>query len=157
MPLAEQFHHDDARLTPQRRAVLDVLRHSADHPTAAEVFERVRALSPGIGAATVYRSLAHLVAAGYAAELSFERRAARYDANTTRHDHLVCDHCGRAIDVDVPFEHLDPAADAEVHALAARAGFTVTAYDLRLRGRCADCSGRTPTGNYLGALTTDRP
>jgi Fe2+ or Zn2+ uptake regulation protein len=135
----EQLRRDDARLTPQRRAVLGVLRASADHPTAAEVFERVRALSPGIGAATVYRSLGHLVTAGYATELSFERRAARYDANTTRHDHLVCDRCGRAVDIDVPFERIDPAADAEVNALAARVGFTVTAYDLRLRGHCADC------------------
>lgn len=139
-----EHSRDDARLTPQRRAVLGALRQSSDHPTAAEVLERVRALAPGIGAATVYRSLAHLVSAGYAAELIFERRAARYDANTSRHDHLVCDSCGRAIDVAVPLAPLDPATDSQIHALATQAGFTVTAYDLRLRGRCADCTDDEP-------------
>jgi len=48
------------RLTPQRRAVLDVLRECDDHPTAADVLTRVRRRHPGIGAATVYRSLALL-------------------------------------------------------------------------------------------------
>lgn len=42
----------ELRLTPQRRAVLRVLTSSADHPTATEVRSRMRAASPGIGAAT---------------------------------------------------------------------------------------------------------
>ena len=49
------------RLTPQRHAVLETLESATDHPTAAEVFERVRVSSPGIGPATVYRTLALLV------------------------------------------------------------------------------------------------
>src|SRR3954447_3895909 len=88
------------RLTPQRRAVLDVLRGCADHPTAAEVLERVRQRHPGIGAATVYRSLGLLVETGEALELSLgDGASARYDGNVTVHDHLVCDACGRAVDV----------------------------------------------------------
>jgi Fur family peroxide stress response transcriptional regulator len=130
----------DLRLTPQRRAVLDVLRGSYDHPNAGEVLDRVRELVPGIGAATVYRSLAHLVESGHALEISFGHGPARYDANVAHHDHLICDNCGRA--VDVPVDAADPgvARFAErLSELASATGFDVTAYDLRFHGRCAEC------------------
>ena len=124
----------DLRLTPQRRAVLDVLRGCDDHPTAAEVFDRVRSVSPGIGAATVYRALGRLVETGQALELSLDGApAARYDANTTRHDHLVCQGCGAAVDLDAP------VPDVVVDAVAERTGWHVGAYDLTFHGRCPTC------------------
>ena len=124
------------RLTPQRRAVLDVLRASSDHPTAAEVYERVRVSSPGIGAATVYRSLSLLVDAQLARELLLGEGAGtrRYDANTGRHDHLVCDRCGSASDVEAPL------LDEAVRQVSAATGFHITTYDLQFRGLCSTCS-----------------
>ena len=124
----------DLRLTPQRRAVLTVLEQSHDHPTAADVYDRVQQLLPGIGAATVYRTLGLLVEHGHALELSITAGASRYDANIGRHDHLICESCGTAIDVDMPI----PAKLAK--ALEAETGFTITGYDLRFRGRCPHCS-----------------
>ena len=126
----------DVRLTPQRRAVLGVLRGSSDHPTAHEVYDRVRGQQPGIGPATVYRTLALLVAAGQARELQLgEGSASRYDANTARHDHLVCDGCGAAVDVDAPVPSRLPLR------VAAATGFAVHGYDLRFHGLCPACRG----------------
>ncbi len=123
----------DGRLTPQRRAVLDVLRSSHDHPTAQDVFHRVSRTTPGIGFATVYRALDMLVATGQARELSLGDAAARFDANVDDHDHLVCDGCGRAVD-------LDPALTTRVlNQVSTDSGFEVTGYDLQFRGRCPDC------------------
>lgn len=131
MPHQEQ----ELRLTPQRAAVLAVLRSAHDHPNAAEVYERVRAVAPGIGSATVYRSLALLVATGYALELNLgDGAAARYDANTDRHDHAVCDRCGRAVDIDHPI----PAG--MVAEIARSSGFSITGYDLQFRGLCPECA-----------------
>ncbi|WP_250286184.1 MULTISPECIES: Fur family transcriptional regulator [unclassified Frankia] len=125
----------DLRLTPQRRAVLEVLRAVHSHPTAAEVYDRVREVAPGIGAATVYRSLGLLVQAGQARELSLGNgTAARYDGNTSRHDHLVCDRCGRAVDIDLP-----SPVEMIVNELAHSTGFAITGYDLQLRGLCPSC------------------
>ena len=142
----------DLRFTPQRRAVLDVLRASYDHPNAGEVLDRVRELVPGIGAATVYRSLAHLVESGHALEISFGNGPARYDANVVHHDHLICDTCGRA--VDVPLDTAEPVAARfaeRLSELAAATGFDITAYDLRFHGRCGDCRAahtpKTPASN----------
>lgn len=122
------------RVTPQRRAVLDVLRTSHDHPTAAEVFERVRQVVPGIGSATVYRTLSLLVESGQALELSLgDGASARFDGNVHRHDHVVCDLCERAVDITTEL----PAATLE--GVAGDTGFSITGYDLQFRGRCPDC------------------
>ena len=125
---------EELRLTPQRRAVLDVLESAHDHPTAAEVYARVQGIHPGIGAATVYRTLGLLVEHGKALELGLTDGAARYDANTGRHDHLICESCGKAVDVDAPI----PQRLSDT--LANATGFTITGYDLRFRGRCPSCS-----------------
>lgn len=122
------------RLTPQRAAVLDVLTASRDHPTAAEVYERVRELSPGIGPATVYRALGFLVAHGHALELTLgDAAAARYDANTARHDHLVCEGCGQAQDVD------SPVPTGVVDRVSHDTGFSITGYALQYHGLCPQC------------------
>lgn len=133
-PTAAASSATDVRLTPQRRAVLDVLRSATDHPTAQDVYHRVRVSQPGIGPATVYRALALLVSSGQALELQLgDGSAARYDANVDRHDHLVCDSCGRAVDVVAP---LPPTIPDEV---AAASGFLLTNYDLRFHGLCPAC------------------
>src|SRR5881398_2030504 len=121
-------------MTPQRQAVLDVLHASDDHPTAADVYDRVRQIHPGIGAATVYRSLAVLVESGHALELALgDGSSARYDGNVSRHDHVVCVSCGRAIDVKTPL------LTNAVRTLSRDTGFVITGYDLQFRGRCPRC------------------
>jgi Fur family ferric uptake transcriptional regulator/Fur family peroxide stress response transcriptional regulator len=122
------------RLTPQRQAVLDVLTAAHDHPTAAQVFDRVRDRVPGIGAATVYRTLSLLVDEGQARLLSLgEGASARYDANTSRHDHVLCVDCGAAMDVDAPLP------STALRAMSAHTGYDLTDYDVQFRGRCPSC------------------
>lgn len=119
------------RLTRQRRAVLEALRASSDHPTAAELLPRVQQYSPGASAATIYRALSVLVDAGLAEELTIgDGGGARFDGNTDRHDHLICTACGRVVDVAQPPPDLSGVAQT---------GFTVSGYDLRIHGTCPDC------------------
>ncbi|HVY11073.1 MAG TPA: transcriptional repressor [Mycobacteriales bacterium] len=128
-----------SRSTPQRRAVLDVISRSEDHPTAAEVLDRVCELLPGIGAATVYRTLGMLVESGQILELRVGHSPTRYDRNILRHDHLVCDSCGTVFDVDLSLGRrrvFDP--------VEAEQGFRVSGYDLRVHGECRDCKSASP-------------
>jgi Fe2+ or Zn2+ uptake regulation protein len=119
------------RLTPQRRAILEALRASANHPTAAELLARVQKRSLGISPATVYRTLGLLVNSGLALELKIgDGGAARYDGNTEPHDHLICTSCGHVKDVHQPEPDLSGVMGT---------GFTVTGYDLRIHGVCPDC------------------
>ena len=125
------------RLTPQRRAVLDVVAESADHPTAGQVLDRVRARVEGVGAATVYRTLALLAGSGQVAELRLgEGLALRYDHSVHRHDHLVCTGCGEVRDADVRLEA------GALAGLAKTTSYTVDGYDIQLHGRCARCAAK---------------
>ena len=113
-----------------------------DHPTAAQVFDRVRERQPGIGAATVYRTLSLLVSEGQARMLALgEGASARYDANVSRHDHVLCVDCGAAMDVEAPFP-----ADALIE-MSARTGYDLTEYDVQFRGRCPSCERKTKPQN----------
>ncbi|HEY8339038.1 MAG TPA: transcriptional repressor [Egibacteraceae bacterium] len=129
VPEARRF-----RLTPQRAAVLDAVRSASDHPTARDIYRRVKSRLPGIGFATVYRTLNLLVEHGEILELQLgDDPVARYDGNVGHHDHVVCTDCGRIGDLSVPLpdEVLAEAQD--------RSGFAVTTYELQFHGRCADC------------------
>jgi Fur family transcriptional regulator, peroxide stress response regulator len=126
---------DEVRSTPQRRAVLDIVRQADDHPTAADVLERVCEVLPGVGAATVYRTLALLVESGQIAEVRLGHSSAvRYDRTIDHHDHLVCVQCDKVVDDHLTLDHRKVFGP-----LAARHGFRVTGYDLRVHGVCTEC------------------
>lgn len=127
------------RMTLQRQAVLDVVRRSHDHPTAMEVFERVRAEHPTLAYSTVYTALGALVEAGLVTEMRIGRHPTRYDGRTEHHHHLVCTGCGRVVEVEADLCH------CRLDAIAEATGFRVTEARIELQGLCPACqSGDEP-------------
>jgi Fur family transcriptional regulator, peroxide stress response regulator len=122
-----------AKLTPQREAVLQVIRTREDHPTANEIFEAARAILPAISYATVYNSLRYLRETGLVREINFGDSASRYDGITKRHDHAICTNCGKLVDFD-----LNEAADL-MRAAARKSRFKPERVYLTLMGLCPDC------------------
>jgi Fe2+ or Zn2+ uptake regulation protein len=64
------------RPTRPRRLILDVVRATDAHRTAAFVYQRVRRRLPRVSLATVYRNLRRLAIEGFLAERSVRRRVA---------------------------------------------------------------------------------
>jgi Fur family peroxide stress response transcriptional regulator len=138
--MAHEKHYPKApRLTPQRDAVLQVIRDREDHPTAGEIFEAARKHLPGISYATVYNSLRYLRDAGLVHEIKFGDGASRYDRETERHDHAICTACGKLVDFDLP------EAVQLMRAAARKSRFKPESVHLTLRGLCPDCRERTQT------------
>ena len=123
------------RMTGNRQVVLEVLRNTTAHPTAQQVFLAAREQQPQIGFATVYRTLDLLVRHGLAQEVFRDKDgAAHYDGNVTRHDHAICDRCGRIVDVSAPLHAL-------AYAIIERtSGFRVDCHATAFTGLCADCT-----------------
>ena len=120
-------------LTRQRRVVLEVVRGSEEHLTAAEIFAAARKRLPSISFATVYNSLRYLKEADLIREITFGNAASRYDRETARHDHAVCTACGKLLDFDL-------AETAALMRLAARRSrFRPQSVHLTLYGLCPDC------------------
>jgi Fe2+ or Zn2+ uptake regulation protein len=134
--LTEAFRQRGLKVTPQRQAIFRALHDHPGHPTAESVYETVRGEMPTISLRTVYQTLNDLAAMGELRQLSFGPGSARFDPNGDDHHHLVCERCGKVIDVyaDTSGVELAPAA---------RQGFTVTTTQVVFRGLCAECASRS--------------
>ncbi len=129
------MHAENAlRMTPGRRAILDVLGEKRWHPTAQEVLKELRKGLPGIGLATVYRNLELFAEQGLVRVVRGGRDKRRYDIVTCGHYHVRCVQCGRVEDVDVPEQGWleDEAARAS--------SFEITNHELMFLGICDDCA-----------------
>jgi len=121
-------------VTIQRRTVFEALSARRDHPTADQVYDVVRDRIPGLSRTTVYRVLEALVEAGFVRKVHHAGGVARFDPVTQRHHHLVCENCGRLVDLD----------DAAVPALrlpeARGSGFQIKDYSVSFLGLCGACA-----------------
>jgi Fur family peroxide stress response transcriptional regulator len=118
------------KLTPQRECVLAVVRDSAAHPTATEVYQQARQRLAGISFATVYNSLRYLTEAGLVSEITFGNGASRFDRRVERHDHAWCMQCGVLADLE-----LDETAEL-MRMAARRSRFKAESVHLTLYGLC---------------------
>ena len=125
---------ESSGLTKQRQAVLQVIRESDEHLTANAVFENARSVLPGISFATVYNSLRYLKQEGLIGEITFGNQASRYDRKLTRHDHAICNRCGKLVDLDLAIP------DVLVKEASKRSKFEVQSIELTLRGLCPGCN-----------------
>ena len=146
LTLLERVRTAGLKMTPQRMAIVREVAADQSHPSAQELFDRLRPSMPTMSFATVYNTLAALCGAGLGTSLSLAPGSTRFDPNMHPHDHVVCDRCGAVRDV------LDPVptrARTSSHALArtwpralARTspGFTVRVVEQIFRGLCRECS-----------------
>ena len=121
-----------ARLTPQRRAVLDAIEASTGRFTAVELFQRARRSSPRLGLATTYRTLELLRRTGSLHALSGEGRPAYVRCSPEHHHHLVCLSCGSVEDTEL-------CAEPSQRALSRRHGFVAESHELEIYGTCRRC------------------
>jgi Fur family peroxide stress response transcriptional regulator len=131
------------KLTPQRMAIVQELAADPTHPTAQELFERLRPALPTMSFATVYNTLDALAAAGLCASLSLSPGPARFDPNMDPHHHAVCDRCGLVR--DVLCNEGDPhPGQPEGGPARQPPGFQIRAVELTYRGLCAACATLAP-------------
>jgi Fur family peroxide stress response transcriptional regulator len=123
----------------QKRIIGEVLMQM-DHPTAAEVYERVRRECPQISLGTVYRNLGSMADEGEALRLSFMGEADRFDPQTHEHFHVVCSCCGRIFDADYSVApELIRGLD---HAVEQCTGVRVEGRSLFFSGVCPACQAQ---------------
>lgn len=130
----ETIHGAGLRMTEQRRAVYDALMVERDHPTAVDVFTRVRGRMPGISLATVYNCLDTLTACGLVKTVNLDRGPARYCPNLQEHAHFHCEKCGTVIDLPLRSDQ-QPQGAWELPE-----NLSITAHEVAFRGMCPRCA-----------------
>src|SRR3982751_3302228 len=99
--LAVKLTASGLRPTPQREVVLKIILEKRDHPTADEIFARVKGMMPSISLATVYNCLETLVRGGLVRQVNLERAPTRYCPNLREHAHFHDESTGKVHDVQL--------------------------------------------------------
>ena len=131
--LVENVRKRGYRMTPQREMILDAI-HDEGHITADDIFRRVRAKSPAVNLATVYRTLELLRELDIVTAIDTGEGYVHYElAGEQPHHHLVCEECGYTLELDC--DALQPLEQE----LLRRYGFVMNLNHLALFGKCPDC------------------
>jgi len=121
-------------VTHQRLAVYQAVVASPDHPSAEQIFKKIRQQYPTISLATVYKTLETLERERLITKVMLPHQpAARYDANLDRHHHLVCVECHQV--EDFYDEQLDTL---RIPKKTAR-GYQVMDHIVQVNGVCPSC------------------
>ena len=117
-------------MTKQKAAVLNVIRSTDGHMTAAEIFDKVKEVLPDVVLATVYNNLNALENEGEIRRLRLDGTADRFDKSFVPHAHIVCSKCGRISDA--------PCANI-IGILENALNIGIDSFELKIDTVCDDC------------------
>ena len=125
------------RLTPQRVALLRILATEDSHPSASQLYDRLKSQFPTTSPATVYKTLNLLKDVDEVLELGFSDDDNRYDGTKPYpHPHLVCIRCRKIVDPDVDM------ADTLIRQVSEQSGYAILSHRLDFFGLCPECRNR---------------
>lgn len=128
----------------KRDLILNVFMRQEGHLSADELYDEVRKEDPGIGRATVYRTLQWMVGAGVARKVDFGDGRSRFEPSFRhpRHFHFICNTCHRSS------EFLSSDIESLIDEIAAAREFATSQAVVQVFGECEECR----TGRATPAL-----
>lgn len=129
-----QTHH--LKITPQRTIIFNALIKAKDHPSADELYKRVKKSLPHISFDTVYRTVLTFSKVGIVNIVEGYGDAKRFDSNFQNHHHFRCLHCNAIIDFyDKTYDDIPITKEFKKE-------FTVLNKKVVLEGYCSDCKAK---------------
>ena len=116
-------------MTKQRQIIRQII-DSAGHPTAEEIYAEAKKRMPNIAKGTVYRNLSIMERDGEIGKIEIPCAPARYDKTSRRHEHVICEKCGKAFDLE---------SEDLTDYFSRLAKRPVTGYRLTLYTVCEEC------------------
>src|SRR5580765_5795419 len=133
----------------KRDRILNLFVRQEGHLSADDLCDLVRRSDPGIGRATVYRTLQWMVEAGIARKVDFGEGRSRFEPSYghPRHFHLICTTCHRSS------EFLSSDVESLVDEIAGARNFTPSQQVVQIYGTCEECRTGKKTPPIDGATT----
>jgi Fur family transcriptional regulator, peroxide stress response regulator len=123
----------DFRLTPQRVELVRLIATSEGHPSAMQLYEKIKVQFPTMSQATVYKTLALLKEMNQVLEIDL-RDDSHYDGNRpTPHPHLICTRCNKIVDGEYDIDL------SVIKRLEESSGYQIKRSQFTFYGLCADC------------------
>jgi Fur family ferric uptake transcriptional regulator len=137
----------------KREQILGAFLEQEGHLSADDLFGLVRGKHPGIGRATVYRTLQWMVDQGLARKVDFGEGRSRYEPtyHHPRHFHLICEQCHRSS------EFLSSDVETLMEEIAAARNFTAKQAVVQILGVCEECrtGASAPSISKIDGKTTE--
>ena len=121
------------RYSAKREAILNLLRSTDTHPSAEWIYAQLKPSMPDLSLATVYRNIAGFLEDGSIIRVGTVNGRERYDGTVIPHNHFICTHCGRVLDIDYVMD------DSLNEKVAAQIGMQITGHELIFHGICRSC------------------
>jgi Fur family ferric uptake transcriptional regulator len=125
-------------MTSQRRLLLELIREVDGHIDARELYRLANSKGEFISPATIYRSLNLFKQLGLVDERRLGKMRCYYEIKRlSDHQHLVCQCCGKIIEIESPLMRKLVSKVQDEH------GFKVTKAELYLEGYCEQCEEKS--------------
>lgn len=98
---AERLTQKGLSITKPRIAILDYLMKNHTHPVVDVIYQALRQEYPNISMTTVYNTVKVLKDNGLVQMLTIDGKQICVDEDTSPHAHLLCEKCGKVIDVPI--------------------------------------------------------
>ena len=152
LPDISQLRPAGGKRSSKRDRILNIFLRQEGHLSADDLCDLVRREDPGIGRATVYRTLQWMVGAGIARKVDFGEGRSRFEPSFRhpRHFHLVCNSCHRSS------EFLSSDIESLVEEIATARSFAPAQSVLQVFGTCEECRTGTKSAPPSDGATTER-
>ncbi|MCM0648766.1 transcriptional repressor [Clostridium swellfunianum] len=136
--LKQNLKEKGYKLTPQRRAIVDIIiQNAGSHLTTEELYDLVKEDCPEIGLATVYRTVQLLEELGVVSKLDLNDGCYRYELvredENHQHHHLICSQCGKVIEVQ------GDLLEVLEHEIEGKYDFKIENHSVKFYGTCSEC------------------
>lgn len=120
------------RDTSQRRAIKRAFDEDNRPLSPQEVLDAAKENAPGLGIATVYRSLKSFVEAGILHPVELPGEPVRYElAGKGHHHHFHCRTCGKVYEIE--------NCSGDIKSMTPK-GFILEDHEIVLYGKCSNCN-----------------
>lgn len=133
--LIDKFRSKSYKITPQRLGIFKILENNLEHPSAEDIFAKIKKTYPTISFTTVYKTLDILERMGEILKITIDDERKHYDPNTETHHHIICTECNKISDVDA--DSVSPQLSDEILE-----EFTPVRYHVSFYGTCKNCLSR---------------
>jgi len=132
--LTKTLRNHGMKITPQRLMIFKILENNTSHPSAEQVFKRVKKIYPTVSFTTIYKTLETLRDLGEVQELIIDEDRKHYDPNTDIHHHIICSNCKKILDIFEDFSQHVKMPDT------LKKDYTVSGFQISFHGICKDCN-----------------
>ena len=127
---------NNLKSSKRRDLIFSYVSKTRGHFTADRIYQEMMKIDPGIGIATVYRTIRLLVDCGVLTEHTFGEKRGYFEINeisSRHHDHLICTSCGEIIEFQCDL------IEDDKERIAKQYQFKINSHKLEIFGKCNKC------------------